>query len=423
MKQEFESRYLVKPFKKENKKIEEDLINRVQKNLQLLRNVPRRLPIITYYEEILSSSLRIDELKKAKGNGKKIIGVFCNFVPEELLYAAGFIPVRLCAGAYDTIYPAEEILPRDICPLIKSSAGFKLLGLPYFELCDLVIIPTTCDSKKKLGEILNSFVPVWFLELPHRKNIQRVKDFWLNEVKTLKKRLEEFAGVKITRKELKQAIQTLQKRQTTFRRFYELRKDNPEVINGRDTFLVIQATFYDEIDRWIEKTNLLCDQLILRRITSESRIKLLLTGAPIIWPNYKLFNIIEENNAIVIADELCSGTRMLYDPVEVDEWTEESMIIGIAYKYLLPSTCPCFTESNDRMDRILDLYNEFNVDGVIYHSLRLCQLYDIEFYKVKQVLKDKGIPLLNIHTDYSQEDTEQIKTRIEAFLEILKTKR
>ncbi|HAW49826.1 TPA: hypothetical protein DCX16_02605 [bacterium] len=142
-----------------------------------------------------------------------------------------------------------------------------------------------------------------------------------------------------------------------------------------------------------------------------------------IWPNYKLLNIIEESGATVIADELCSGTRMLYDPVEVDEWTEKAMITGIAYRYLLPSTCPCFTESNDRMDRILDLLNEFNVEGVIYHSLRLCQLYDIEFYRVKQVLKDKDIPLLNIHTDYSLEDTEQIKTRIEAFLEMIRAKR
>ncbi|HAW50333.1 TPA: hypothetical protein DCX16_05245, partial [bacterium] len=360
---EFELRYAVRPFKRENKKIEEDLNNKIKKNLKLLENIPNRLPIMTYYEEILGSSSRIDELKKAKENGKKIVGVFCNFVPEELLYAAGLVPIRLCAGSYDTIYPAEEILPRDICQLIKSSVGFKLLGLSYFELCDLVIIPTTCDGKKKLGEMLNSFVPVLLLELPNRKNLQRAKDFWINEVKTLKKKLEKFARVKITRQGLKHAIQTLQKRQAVFRKFYELRKNN-QGLNGRDTFLVIQAAFYDEVSRWIEKTQTLCDQLVSNKKSQESRIRLLLTGAPIIWPNYKLLNIIEESGAIIVADELCSGTRMLYDPVGVDEWTEKAMITGIAYRYLLPSTCPCFTESNDRMDRILDLLNEFNVEGV-----------------------------------------------------------
>lgn len=427
MNQEFELRYIGKPFKKEDKKVEEAITNKIQKNIQLLKNFHNRLPAIGYYEELLSSSFRIDELKKAKEDGKKVVGVFCNFVPEELLYAAELIPIRLCAGAYDAIYPAEEILPRDICPLIKSSIGFKLLRLSYFELCDLVIIPTTCDGKKKLGEILNSFVPVWLLEIPNRKNLQRAKDFWLIEVKALQKRLEEFTGNKITRQRLKQAIQTLHKRQSIFRRFYELRKCNPGLINCRDTFLVIQATFYDEINRWIEKTQELCTQFeqfsISNRKDLNSCIRLLLTGAPIIWPNYKLLNIIEGNDAIVIADELCSGTRMLYDPVEVDEWTQEAMITGIAYRYLLPSTCPCFTESNDRIDRLLDLVAEFKIEGVIYHSLRLCQLYDIEFYKVKQVLKDKGVLLLNIHTDYSQEDTEQLKTRVEAFLEMIRSKR
>ncbi|MBU4140411.1 MAG: 2-hydroxyacyl-CoA dehydratase family protein [Candidatus Omnitrophica bacterium] len=318
------------------------------------------------------------------------------------------------------------MLPRDICPLIKSSLGFKILGLSYFELCDLVIIPTTCDGKKKLGETLADLLPVWILEVPSRKNISAAKDFWFSEIERLKRRLEQFSGVKITRERLKQAIEKLHKRQAVFRQFYQLRKHNPPLINGRDSLLVVQASFYDDIDRWREKTEELCGELSNQsdpaKRNGPGEPRLLLTGAPIIWPNYKVLNIIEEAGATVVIDELCSGTQHLYEPVEPDEWTQDVMLRAIADRYLLPSTCPCFVESNDRIDRILDLINEFNVDGVIYHSLRLCQLYDIESYKVKHALKTKGKAMLNVHTDYSQEDTEQIKTRAEAFLEMIKAR-
>lgn len=435
--EEFEKRYSVSPVKKKDNKIEENLSNQHSKNLKLLKKAKDRVNVLSYYEGIASTSCRIEEMKNLSGQKKKIIGTFCNFVPEELIYACGCVPVRLCAGAYDTVSAGEEMLPRDICPLIKSSLGFKILGLSYFELCDLVIIPTTCDGKKKLGEILADLLPVWILEVPSRKNISAAKDFWFSEVDRLKRRLEQFSGVKITRERLKQAIEKLHKRQAVFRQFYQLRKHDPPLINGRDSLLVVQASFYDDIDRWIEKTEELCGELSnqpapldSKHLTGLAQAKrsgpreprLLLTGAPIIWPNYKVLNIIEEAGATVVIDELCSGTQHLYEPVEPDEWTQDAMLRAIADRYLLPSTCPCFVESSDRIDRILNLIDEFNVDGVIYHSLRLCQLYDIESYKVKHALKAKGKAMLNIHTDYSQEDTEQIKTRAEAFLEMIKAR-
>jgi benzoyl-CoA reductase/2-hydroxyglutaryl-CoA dehydratase subunit BcrC/BadD/HgdB len=428
---DFERRYQRQFLLKKDKKIEKNLARRVQENLQHLRKNSHRPSGITYYENLLSSSLRIDELKRAKEKGKKIIGTFCNFVPEELIYASEAIPIRLCAGSYDTISPAEEILPRDLCPLIKSALGFKLLRLSYFELCDLVIVPTTCDGKKKLGEILADFLPVWILEVPHRKNIQTAQDLWIQEIKRLKGKLEQFTTVKISGERLKQAIELLHKRQTVFRELYQLKKYQPPFINGRDSLLVIQASFYDDIKRWIQKTQELCEEVKHQILDSNLLVqnrktqipRLLLTGAPIIWPNYKVLNIIEEAGAIVVADELCSGTQSLYQPVEVDEWTEERMLQAVANRYLLPSTCPCFTECNDRIDRILQMAKDFSVGGVVYHSLRLCQLYDLEADKVRRVLREKRIPMLNLHTDYAQEDVEQIKTRLEAFLEMIRERR
>jgi len=337
------------------------------------------------------------------------------------------LPIRLCAGFYETVETAEEILAKDICPLIKSSFGFKFVELPYFSLCDSVIIPASCDGKKKLGEILSDYLEVWLLELPNIKDSPQSKEFWFQEIKILKKRLEELSGNKITFAKLKRAIEICHRRQVIFRRFYEIRKATSPIISGRDALLVTQVSFFDDLKRWTEKTEKLCQELTENRkkdlgICPAQTPRLLLTGSPIIWPNYKLLNIIEEFGGIVVGDTLCSGTQHLYNPVEIDEWTLQEMLKAIAERYLSPSICPCFVESNDRIDNLLQMIKDFKIDGVIYHQLRLCQLYDLEFYKVKQILNQENIPLLRIQTDYSQEDVEQIKTRVEAFLEIIKSK-
>ncbi|MDI6788904.1 MAG: double-cubane-cluster-containing anaerobic reductase [Planctomycetota bacterium] len=412
---------------KESEKVQDSIASLVQNNLSLMRASPNRAKGMRYFEEILSGDSRVKEIQLLN---TKIIGIFCNFIPEELIHSAGAIPIRLCSGFYETIETAEKILPRDICPLIKSSFGALALNLPYFNHCSLSIIPTPCDGKKRLAELFSDYIPVWTLELPQTKNLNKSFDRWLTEIRSLKKRLESFVGVKISKSRLKSSIKLLHKRTEVFRRLHRIRKINPPVINGRDVLLVIQSAFYDDPERWIEKTTDLCNELeggvgkkTEKPIASAPKTKrLLLTGAPLIWPNFKILNIIEASGAVVVADELCSGTRYLYDPVEVDEWTMDGMLMAMSARYLYPSTCPCFPiNRDDRIDAILRLVDEFSCQGVIYHNMRLCQLYDIEQGLVKKVLLDKGIPMLSLQTDYSSEDLGPLKNRVEAFLEMLES--
>jgi len=426
----FEKRYPLKRVsafekKEEFKKI---FLEQGERNLELMQKIPNRAKNMAYFDEIWKLEKRVKEIEDFRKAGGKVIGTFCNFVPEELIYAAGCLPIRICAGFYETIEIAEEILAKDICPLIKSSFGFKLVELPYFSLCDLVIIPTSCDGKKKLGEILSDYLEVWPLELPNTKDSSQSKEFWFQEIKIFKKRLEKLSGNEITFSKLKKAIELCHLRQVVFHRFDEIRQSTNPLISGRDALLVTQVSFFDDLRRWTEKTKKLCQELTenIKKnlgIYPAQTPRLLLTGSPIIWPNYKFLNIIEEFGGIVVGDTFCSGTQHLYNPVEIDEWVMEEMLKAIAERYLLPSICPCFIESNDRIDNLLQMVKDFKIDGVIYHQLRLCQLYDLEFYKVKQILNRENIPLLRIQTDYSQEDIEQIKTRVEAFLEMIKSKK
>jgi benzoyl-CoA reductase/2-hydroxyglutaryl-CoA dehydratase subunit BcrC/BadD/HgdB len=144
-----------------------------------------------------------------------------------------------------------------------------------------------------------------------------------------------------------------------------------------------------------------------------------LTGAPLIWPNFKLLNLVEECAADIVADTLCSGVQGLFDPVVVDEKDWGALMRALASRYVFGSACPCFSSQGTRLSRVMDLVKEYKADGVLHHGLRLCQLFDIETYRVSQVLKAQKIPLINLRTDYSLEDTEQLRVRLEAFLETL----
>jgi benzoyl-CoA reductase/2-hydroxyglutaryl-CoA dehydratase subunit BcrC/BadD/HgdB len=423
MKSVFEDRYDRPPVVRDGASVKADIDAIGRRYLDAMQARKSRPQAMGYFDDIMVSSRRREELVEYKAGGGKIVGVFCNFVPEELIYASGALPIRLCSEAYPAVPVAEEVLARDVCPLVKSAFGMRKMKLGYFDLCDLAIIPTSCDAKKKCSKFFSTHMPTWTLDLPQAKDYDKNLAQWTREISGIKDRLEEFCGRKITRAGLDGAIRMVHRRTEAFRKLYELRKADPYAISGRDAFLAIQASFHDDIDRWTGKMDALVHELKTRPADPEAKKeqapKIMLTGAPVIWPNWKLLHTIEEAGAVVTADTLCSGTQRLFDPVEVDEWTYDGMVRALAVKYLFPSICPCFIENAEHIDRILELAADFKADGVVYHTLRLCQLFDMEYNHVAAVLREKGIPLINITTDLGLEDSEQIKTRIEAFLEMI----
>jgi benzoyl-CoA reductase/2-hydroxyglutaryl-CoA dehydratase subunit BcrC/BadD/HgdB len=245
----------------------------------------------------------------------------------------------------------------------------------------------------------------------------------------MKSRIEQLTGNKITRKSLKEAIEQTQRATRVFRRLQDLRKGSP-VIMGRDAMLVNQTYLWDDKKRWTEKAEALCDELEKRAqskdwVCSPETPRVLVTGTPMFWPdNWKLPTLVEEANpqGIIVADELCSGERILNDPVGVDEWSMDDMLNAIGDRYLMASTCPCFTSKDGNEDRINWLLNkvkEWNVQGVIYYVVRGCMLYAMEYSRIKKALDKINIPVYYLDTDYTREDVGQMKTRVEAFLEML----
>ena len=383
-----------------------------------------RLRGMEYLDFVLTEvhGLRIKELQDAKASGKKIVGTFCVFVPEEIVLAAGGIQVGLCAGAEVGKGEAEKVLPRNTCALIKSFVGFKLGRLcPFIESCDLIVGETTCDGKKKAYEIFSDYSPVHVMEIPQMKNASD-RELWRSEILRFKEKVEETTGNKITVEGLKEATHLLNGRRRALQRLNRLREAVPTPISGRDALLINQISFYDDPVRFTSKIEELCDELEERvksgqGIAPEGTSRLMLSGCPMAVPNWKLPYIIESSGAVVVGEESCIGTRNTRDLVDESPRTMDGMLDAILDRYM-KIDCACFTPNTERLDNIVKMAQDLKVKGVIHYGLSFCQPYAIEAYKVEKALTKAGIPMLSIETDYSMEDVEQLKTRVEAFVEM-----
>jgi benzoyl-CoA reductase/2-hydroxyglutaryl-CoA dehydratase subunit BcrC/BadD/HgdB len=367
--------------------------------------------------------IRVRELRKHAMNGGKVVATYCVFVPDEVVLAADAIPVGLCAGAQFSVLVGEEVLPRNTCPLIKSSFGFKLgRTCPYVQTSHLIVGETTCDGKKKMFEILAEHHPVHVMEVPNKKNGAGL-DLWQSEVADFRQTIEKLTGNEVTADKLAQATRLVNERRRALQRLFETRKASPVPISGRDALLVSQVSFYDDVSRCAQQVNALCDELEKRVADGEGVFpadapRILVSGSPMAIPNWKLHYIIESAGAAVVCEESCIGTRAFADLVPETDGTADAQLKAIADRYM-QIHCACFTPNDERLDDIVRLAREYHVDGVVHYNLQFCHTYANEAVKVEKRLEKEGIPLLCIETDYG-DDTGQLRTRIDAFLEMIR---
>ncbi len=385
-----------------------------------------RLQGMEYLDFVLSEvhGLRIKELQDAKAEGRKIVGTFCVFVPEEITLAVDAIHVGLCSGADAGTEQAEKLVPRNTCALIKSFIGFKLAKLcPYTESCDLIVGETTCDGKKKAYEAFSDYAPMYVMEIPQQKR-DADRALFKAEVLRYKDEMEKLTGKTVTAESLKKGITIANARRRALQRLNKLRAANPAPISGRDALLINQVGFYDDPIRFTQAINTLCDQIEERIKAGEGVVpadmpRILLAGCPMAVPNWKLPYVVESSGAVIVGEESCIGERNTRDLVDESAETLDEMIDALVDRYM-KIDCACFTPNTERMDNVVAMAKAQNADGVIQYSLLFCQPYEHEAIKVGSRLESEEIPVLSISTDYSMEDVEQLKTRVEAFVEMIK---
>ncbi len=380
-----------------------------------------------YFDFVMSEvhGLRIKELLDEKAAGRKIIGSYCVFVPEEIVLAANATLVGLCSGADFATEAVERLLPRNTCALIKSAFGFKVGKVcPYLESADMIVGENTCDGKKKAYESLNGLVEnLYVMDLPQVKS-ESGKALLRSEYMRFKEAVEKCTGVSITAKSLKEAIQTVNAKRAAMRRLSSLRKYDPAPISGRDALLANQVFFYDNPVRFTECVNKICDEL-KRRVADKKGVfpentpRILVSGCPQAVPNWKLPMLVETAGAVIVGEESCVGERGTRNLTDVSGETVAEMMDAIVDRYFKVD-CAIFTPNPDRLDHIREMVAAYKADGVIHYGLQFCQPYLMEAMPVEKALEEKNIPCLRIETDYSMEDVGQLRTRIEAFVEQLR---
>lgn len=378
-----------------------------------------------YYDFVVSEihGVRPAELIEAQKNGKKVFGSFCIFVPDEVIFAADAIATGLCGGSQFWVPGGEKVLPTNTCPLIKASVGARLdRTCPFFRIADMYIGETTCDGKKKAWEILKEDVPMYVMDLPQMK---RRKDYkaWAEEITALKDKVEEFTGNKVDAEKLAASIKLINDKRRALQRLSNFRKNKNIPISGKDVLLISQIAFYDDPTRFTQMTNTLCDELDKRveegiSVFPKGTKRILLAGTPLAIPNWKLHNIVETTGGAVVCEEMCTGTRYFENLVDEYRDTFEGQVEALAERYM-NINCACFTPNEARIDDIKRLVKEYDIDGVIDVNLKFCNLYDTEGFLVERALKEAGIPVLGIETDYTDADAQQLRTRIGAFIEML----
>ena len=368
--------------------------------------------------------IRPAELVEEKKKGRKVFGTFCTYVPDEVVIACNGIVTGLCGGSEFWVPEGEKYLQNDVCPLVKASLGARMgRTCPFFRLVDEIVGETTCDGKKKMYEIMATDVPMHIMETPQMKRPKDI-DFWASEIADFAQNVQEVTGETLTAEKLAHAIDVINARRRALARVYETRK-NPDVIpiSGTDALLMMQIAFFDDPERCTQMASKLAEELEERlrdgvSVFPAGTKRILLTGTPLAIPNWKLHHIIETSGAAIVCEENCTGTKFFRNLVDDTQTTLEGQYRALAERYM-KINCACFTPNRARIDEVLELARDYKVDGVINTNLKFCTTFKTEAPALEAALEEAGIPVLDIETDYGDNDAGQLRTRVEAFVEML----
>lgn len=370
-----------------------------------------------FAEQRKNSFLAVKELKD---KGVPVIGSYCTYFPQEIAMAMGAASVSLCSTSDETIADAEKELPKNLCPLIKSSYGFaKTDKCPFFYFSDVVVGETTCDGKKKMYEYMAEFKDVFIMELPNTQREEALA-LWKNEIIRFKEYLEKKFDVTITEDDIRRAIKINNEGRRALKRLYEVMKNEPTPITGYDLFKVLYgSTFKFDRSQIPGEVNALVDKIEKEYEEGKMQPKkprILITGCPLGGATEKVIKAVEENGGIVVTYENCSGAKAI--DKEVDE-TNPDVYDALARRYLNIG-CSVMTPNPNRLELLGRLIDEYKVDGVVEMTLQACHTYNVEAFGIRKFVNEqKKIPYINVETDYSQADIGQLGTRIAAFIEML----
>ena len=315
-----------------------------------------------------------DFAEAARAQGRPLVGIMCEFTPREVILAAGAVPVCLCGGSGGTIAAAEQILPANLCPLIKSTFGYHVSGKnPFLNQADLIVAETTCDGKKKMFELMGATKAMYVLELPQKSGDADALERWTQEVRKFKEHLEQRFQTCITGEKLRAAAQLMNRERGLRRQLAELMTRDDPPLTGRQLieFKSIISGNEADLQQYERALELFGGPELKPAVTNPQKpppIRVLLTGVPIVHGAERVLELIEAAGAIVVGMENCTGLKPILDDVDL---AEPDILRAIARKYYhLP--CSVMTPNTERLQTLKSLAAKYRPDCIIELVWQAC---------------------------------------------------
>jgi len=361
--------------------------------------------------------------RELKQQGKKIIGYLCAYVPLEMITAAGFIPFRIKGSVHEPITKADTQMETIACPLVRSCFDMALKG--SYDFLDGLVIPHACDSICRTYDIWKYTLGLPYshlVDVPHSTDDSSL-EFFKAVLGTFRQSLGRFAGKELSNEELAQATQVHNQNRAKVKELYELRKTEPPLISGTEVNKALVAAMSIPVEESGELLSSVIDEVKTRAsVLPGKSLRIMVVGAQV--DDMAFIDLIENSGASVVADDLCPGAREYGADVE----PSQNPIDGIAERYLRKINCPrTYREKTGTYEEYLErrfghighAIEDFKVDGVILYVYKYCDPFGFEVPAMKSYIESKGAPMLYLEDEYSMSTIGRLRTRIQAFLEMI----
>jgi len=353
-----------------------------------------------------------------KKQNKKVLGFFCSYIPEEIMWAANTLPYRLRPVGCRETWRADAYFSRYNCTLARSCLQLELEG--KFNFLDGIVGMNSCDHMRRLYDIWlqkNSLPYMHFLSVPHEIN-DRAVNWYRDEIVNFKDSIQKSFNSEINDSKLKSAIELYNETRGLLKKLYELQKNDPPKLTGTEVMSVVLAGMATPKDQYNQLLNELIKDLERQEGVTDHKVRLMIVGSA--FDDLVTVKTIEDLGAIVVADALCFGRRYIIEPVA----TDGDPLLNLAQSYLNRPSCARMIGYNDERWQLIEkMIQEFKVDGIIYQTMRYCDLWGGERFYVQKKASEGNIPMLQLEREYWPGGLEQLKTRVGAFLEMINIRR
>jgi len=371
---------------------------------------------MTSIEQYVSWFVQTSEhkIKNLKQNSKPSIGWFSVYTPEEIIYAAGAVPFRVTGESSESYSLARVALFTNMCSYTLSCLEEGMQG--SYNFIRGVVIVNTCDARRRLYDAWKYYVNTPFvhlLDLPKVISVES-KDYFRKQIVIFIKSFEDYFGKKISTDSLRETIYLCNKTRNLLNKLMDFRKGDEPLITASQSMGIIKASMCGHKHEFNEKLNGLVNLLENREISHKKKsLKILLSGS--YFDQINLIKLIEDSGATVVCEDISNGIKYFEGEIDLNK----DPITALADYYLEKAPCARMIDAERRFKHIWKLIDQYNVDAVIYFSLKFCSTNLLDFPYLEKELKQRGVLVLFLEGERFLVNLNQLKTRIQAFIEML----